>query len=151
RIGNVGVTWQVRECIERFDFTEAPLAERAVTNRVVVIGGGLSGLTAAHRLIKRGAGGEVVVLESKDRVGGAIWTERRDGFTLEGGADSFITNKPWAVDLCRELGLADQLVGTDPKRRRSFVVHRGQVVPVPEGFVMVAPSRLFSVLTTPVL
>ncbi len=68
------------------------------TDRVVVIGGGLSGLVAAHR-VQESANGlrrpmEVVVLEAKDRVGGVIWTDRRDGFTLEGGPDSFITNKP---------------------------------------------------------
>ena len=70
------------------------------TERVVVIGGGLSGLVAAHRVqasakrLRRPT--EVVLLEAKDRVGGVIWTDRRDDFTLEGGPDSFITNKPWA-------------------------------------------------------
>jgi oxygen-dependent protoporphyrinogen oxidase len=120
-----------------------------------VIGGGVTGLSAAHRLAVRAAGArralEVVVLEAKDRLGGAIWTERRDGFVLEGGADSFITNKPWGVDLCRSLGLGDRLVGTDPQNRRSFVVRNGRLVPVPEGFVLMAPSRLTPLLTTPVL
>ena len=124
-------------------------------NRVVVIGGGLTGLTAAHRLSTRasarGRSVEVVLLEAKDRLGGSIWTDRRDGFLLEGGADSFITNKPWAVDLCRELGLSGSLIGTDEARRRSFVVRNGQLMPVPEGFVMMAPSRLGPILTTPIL
>ena len=127
----------------------------AVQDRVVIIGGGLSGLTAAHRLLTRAAGGrrpvEVVVLESKDRVGGAIWTHRTGGFTLEGGADSFITNKPQAVDLCKTLGLGDQLIGTDPQHRRSFVVRDGRLMPVPEGFVLLAPNRLGPILTTPIL
>ena len=131
--------------------------ERGRANdRVVVIGGGLSGLTAAHRLVSApGDSGrrapEVVLLEASDRVGGSIWTERRDGFLLEGGADSFITNKPWAVDLCRELGLAPRLIGTDSQHRRSFVVHRGRLTPVPEGFVLMAPSKLLPVLTSPLL
>ena len=90
-------------------------------------------------------------MESKPQVGGAIWSERRDGFLIEGGADSFITNKPWGVDLCRELGLADELIGTDPTRRRSFVVKAGRLVPVPDGFVMMAPSRLLPILTSPIL
>jgi oxygen-dependent protoporphyrinogen oxidase len=124
-------------------------------DRVVVVGGGLSGLTAAHRIVER-AGAErravdVVVLEAKDRIGGAVWTERVDGFTLEGGADSFITNKPWAVDLCRRLGLGDRLIGTDPQHRRSFVVREGRLAPVPEGFVLMAPNRLGPLLTTPIL
>jgi oxygen-dependent protoporphyrinogen oxidase len=94
---------------------------------------------------------ELVLLEAKDRVGGAIWTNRVDGFTLEGGADSFITNKPWGVDLCRELGLGEKLIGTDPQHRRSFVVRQGRLAPVPEGFVLLAPNRLGPILMTPIL
>jgi len=129
-----------------------PLAK---PERIVVIGGGLSGLAAAHRIVAR-AGvarrpAELVVLEAKGRVGGAIWTEHRDGFTLEGGGDSFITNKPWGVDLCRALGLGHQLLGADSSHRRSFVVRQGRLVPVPEGFVLLAPSRLTPILTTPIL
>lgn len=124
-------------------------------DRIVVIGGGLSGLTAAHRLVQRSAAlrrpFELVVLEAKDRVGGAIWTESVNGFTIERGPDSFITNKPWGVDLCRSLGLGDQLIGTDPQHRRSFVVRHGRLFPVPEGFVLMAPNRLSPILTTPIL
>jgi oxygen-dependent protoporphyrinogen oxidase len=124
-------------------------------NRVVVVGGGLSGLTAAYRIVERAKAArravEVVVLEAKDRVGGAIATRRVDGFTIEGGPDSFITNKPWAVDLCRSLGLDDQLIGTDAQHRRSFVVRKGRLYPVPEGFVLLAPNRLGPVLTSPIL
>ncbi len=124
-------------------------------NRVVVIGAGLSGLATAYRILERAKAErrqvEVVVLESKDRIGGVIATERTGGFTLEHGPDSFITNKPWAVDLCRTLGLGDQLVDTDPQHRRSFVVRQGQLFPVPEGFVLMAPNRLGPMLTTPIL
>ena len=127
---------------------------RAV-DRVIVIGAGLTGLSAAHRLttLAREAGRalEVVVLEAKSRAGGAIRTETRDGFTIEAGADSFITNKPWAVDLCRELGLGDQLIETDARYRRSFVVRQGRLLPVPEGFVLMAPSRLMPLLMSPIL
>ena len=124
-------------------------------DRVVVIGAGLSGLTAAYRIVERAKAArrnvEVVVLEAKDRFGGAISTRRTGGFTVEGGPDSFITNKPWAVDLCKSLGLADQLVGTDAQHRRSFVVRQGRLHPVPEGFVLMAPNRLGPILTTPIL
>lgn len=120
-----------------------------------MIGAGLSGLTTAHRIAERARAErravDLVVIDAKDRVGGAIWTDRADGFTLEGGADSFITNKPWGVDLCRRLGLADQLVGTEPKHRRSFVVRDGRLLPVPEGFVLLAPNRILPLLTTPIL
>ena len=131
------------------------MAERSATDRVVVIGGGLTGLAAAHRVASRASaarrGVEVLLLEAKERLGGAIWTEKRDGFLLEGGADSFITNKPWATALCRDLGLEGSLIGTDTARRRSFVVREGRLLPVPEGFVMMAPTRIGPVLTTPLL
>jgi protoporphyrinogen/coproporphyrinogen III oxidase len=132
------------------------LAERtAHQDRVVIVGGGLSGLVAAHSVAERARSKrrsvEVVLLEGRERIGGAIWTERVDGFTLEGGADAFISNKPWAVDLCRRLGLGDQLVGTDPQHRRSFVVRDGRLLPVPDGFVLMAPSRIGPLLTTPIL
>ena len=78
-------------------------------HRVVVIGGGLSGLTVANRVRERARTlrkpVELTVLEAKDRIGGVIGTERFDGFTLECGPDSFITNKPWGLDLCTRLGL----------------------------------------------
>jgi oxygen-dependent protoporphyrinogen oxidase len=125
-----------------------PLPERR-GSRVAIVGGGLSGLTAAYRLAQQGF--DPIVLEARERLGGAVWTERRAGFTLEGGADSFITSKPHAVALCQELGLADQLVGTDPHHRRSFVVRCGRLLPVPEGFVLMAPNRLAPVLFSPIL
>jgi oxygen-dependent protoporphyrinogen oxidase len=121
----------------------------------VIIGGGLSGLAVAHRLLERSSSArrpiEVVVLEARDRVGGVIGTERINGFTLETGPDSFITNKPWALDLCRRLGLESELLPTDSHHRRSFVVRNGRLLPVPEGFVLMAPHRLGPILTTPIL
>lgn len=120
-----------------------------------MIGGGLAGLAAAHRIQERAAcvsrPVDVVLLEAKNRVGGVISTERRDGFTIEWGPDAFITNKPWGIDLCRRLGLAGQLIETDSAHRRSFVVRKGQLAPVPEGFVLMAPDRVLPILTTPVL
>jgi oxygen-dependent protoporphyrinogen oxidase len=125
------------------------------SRRVIVIGGGLSGLAAAHRIHERShtlrRPVDLTVLEAKERLGGVISTDRFDGFTVEGGPDSFITNKPWAIDLCRRLGLGDQLVETDPSHRRSFVVRNGRLLPVPEGFVLMVPHRLIPMVTTPVL
>jgi protoporphyrinogen/coproporphyrinogen III oxidase len=127
----------------------------AKSKRVIVIGGGLSGLTAAHRIHERSAALrrpiELTLLEARERVGGVIATERQDGFTLECGPDSFITNKPWGLELCERLGLRDRLIETDPSHRRSFVVRKGRLMPVPEGFVLMAPHRLGPLLTSPVL
>jgi oxygen-dependent protoporphyrinogen oxidase len=131
------------------------MVDAAKADRVVVIGAGLSGLAAAHRIHERAQKLRrpiaLTVLEAKDRPGGVLWTDRLDGFTLEGGPDSFITNKPWALDLCHRLGLSDQIVETDASHRRSFVVRNGRLVPVPEGFVLMAPHRLGPILTTPIL
>lgn len=122
--------------------------------RVVVIGGGISGLTAAHRLVEQSRARrrpvEVCLLEAGYRLGGAISTQRRDGFLMEAGPDAFITEKPWALDLCHRLGLDDRLVGTNPAFRRSFVVRNGRLLPVPEGFYLLAPLRVRPFLTSPV-
>jgi oxygen-dependent protoporphyrinogen oxidase len=122
---------------------------------VVVVGGGVSGLAAAHRLLElRGAGGggagplEVLLLEASGRVGGTVRTERRDGFLLEGGPDSFISEKPAALELARRLGLEGRVVETNAEHRRSFVVRGGRLRPTPEGFHLLAPARLWPFITT---
>jgi len=114
--------------------------------RVAVVGGGVAGLAAAHRLVERGVR-EVVLLEAGDRLGGSIATERRDGFTIEAGADSFLTEKPWAVDLCERLGVP--LVGTREGERRTYVVHDGRIEPLPDGFLLLAPTDLRALAASP--
>lgn len=122
--------------------------------RIVVIGGGITGLAAAHRCLElareRAQPLDLRLLEGSGRLGGVTRTERRDGFLLESGPDSFITDKPWALDLCRRLGLEDRLIGTGPTHRRSFVVRNGKLLPVPEGFQLLAPSRLWPFITSPI-
>lgn len=123
--------------------------------RVVVVGAGITGLACAWRLVglarDRGVPLDLALLEGARRPGGVISTERRDGFLIEGGPDNFISEKPWALDLCRRLGLEDQILGTNPDCRRSFVVRRGRILPVPEGLQLMAPSRFLPFATTPVL
>lgn len=113
---------------------------------VVVVGGGISGLAAAHRVRERDPACRVTVLEGGDRLGGVIATERGQGFVLEWGADSFLTEKPWAMDLVRRLGIEDRLVRTRDEERRTFVVHDGALHPLPEGFLMMAPTQLAPLL-----
>ena len=115
--------------------------------RVAVLGGGVAGLAAAHRLVERGAR-DVVLLEAGDRLGGSIATERAGGFTIEAGADSLLTEKPWAVDLCERLGVP--LVGTREGERRTYVVHDGRLEPLPEGFLLLAPTDLRALAASPV-
>jgi protoporphyrinogen/coproporphyrinogen III oxidase len=121
--------------------------------RLVVIGGGISGLAAAHRAVEiarqRGRALELTVLEGADRLGGTIQTERRDGFLVECGPDSFISEKPWALALCGRLGLEARLLRTDDRYRSAFVVRRGRLHALPEGFQMMAPTRLAPLLASP--
>jgi protoporphyrinogen/coproporphyrinogen III oxidase len=120
--------------------------------RLVVVGAGISGLAAAHRAVERareqGRPLELTVLEGADRVGGTIQTEHRDGFLVEGGPDSFLSEKPWALALCRRLGVEDRLIRTDDTRRRTFVVWDGRLHPLPEGFQLLAPTRLAPLLAS---
>jgi len=123
--------------------------------RLVVIGGGISGLAAAHRLLESASRLNQAVrldlLESDHRLGGVIHTVKEQGFLLEGGPDSFISEKPWAVDLCRRLGLETSLIGTSPRHRRTFIVRGGKLLAVPEGFHLIAPYRFASFVASPLL
>ena len=116
--------------------------------RVVVIGGGISGLAAAHRLLELNPSLDVTLLEASDRLGGTLLTEENEGFLLERGPDSFISEKPEAVALAKRLGLESRLIETNSNHRRSFIVRNGRLRPVPEGFQLLAPSRIWPFLTT---
>jgi oxygen-dependent protoporphyrinogen oxidase len=121
--------------------------------RLAVIGGGVSGLAAAHRATElareRGLALDLTLLEGAERLGGIVHTERRDGFLIEGGADSFISEKPWALALCRRLGVEDRLARTDDRYRSVFVARGGRLHPLPAGFQMMAPTRLAPLLASP--
>src|SRR6185503_5688429 len=117
-------------------------------NRIVVIGGGITGLAAAHRVHEINPAIKVTVLEASERLGGTIQTEHRDGFLLERGPDSFISEKPEALALAKRLGLESQLIETNESFRRSFIVRNGRLRPVPEGFQLLAPSRMWPFITS---
>ena len=122
--------------------------------RAIVIGGGITGLTAGYRLMreakKRNIPLKLTLLEASNRVGGTIQTEHRDGFVIEHGPDAFISTKPWAKALCDELGIADKLIGTNPNVRQSFVCRNGKLLPVPKGFYMMAPGAFLPFLKSPI-
>jgi oxygen-dependent protoporphyrinogen oxidase len=123
--------------------------------RVAIIGAGIAGLSAAHRLLELGAGLneplEVLILESGSRLGGIIKTEARDGFLLEQGPDSFITEKPEAIELARRLGLESHLIQTNQTHRRSFIVRGTRLIPVPEGFHLIAPARFWPFINSEIM
>src|SRR5215472_16291441 len=116
---------------------------------VVIIGGGISGISTAYYLAKRGIGSTLI--ESRSRLGGVIRTEHVDGCTIEAGPDSFISAKPAALELIRELGLADDVIGSNDYSRKTFVWKRGRLVPLPEGLMMMVPTRILPLVTTGLL
>jgi protoporphyrinogen/coproporphyrinogen III oxidase len=122
--------------------------------RVVVVGGGITGLSAAYRLLRKGkdASGapiEVTVLEARPRVGGNIQTERTNGFVIDGGPDAFVVSRPHATALCRELGLGDRLIGTSERARKVYIRQNGVEHLLPEGVVLGIPTRLGPLVRTP--
>jgi oxygen-dependent protoporphyrinogen oxidase len=125
-------------------------------HRIAVLGGGLSGLAAAHRLselsTERGQPLEVHLFEANAQLGGSIWTDSVDAYpVVDGGADMFITDKPWGLALAERLGLGPKLISPGSKYRRSLVLHNGQPVEVPEGFTLMAPTQWLPMVKTPLL
>jgi oxygen-dependent protoporphyrinogen oxidase len=114
--------------------------------RVVVLGGGITGLAAAYRLRELAAAHErpleTVLLESSARVGGALETVRSGAYVMETGADSILSEKPSALRLVKRLGLEADIIGTQERFRRTYVVHNGRLVPIPDGFSLMAPALL---------
>ena len=129
-----------------------PIASGDAAWRVAVVGGGISGLAAAHRLTELSSAAsrpiEVTLFEAGTRFGGVVGTREIAGYCVELGADSFITNKPWALDLCRRLGLEHRLIPTEAAWRRALVLHKGKPVPVPEGFQLLTPTAIWPVLAS---
>ena len=120
--------------------------------RVAIIGGGISGLSAAFTLEKHrraGASLEYVVFESSPRLGGVLVTERVDGCLVEAGPDSFLTEKPWASDLCREVGLGDQLIGSNDADRKTYILVNGRLALIPDGLMFMVPTKIMPTVLSP--
>jgi protoporphyrinogen/coproporphyrinogen III oxidase len=115
-------------------------------SRVVIIGGGISGLSAACYLAKGGAGS--TILESRPRLGGVIQTEHVEGCTLEAGPDSFLSAKPAAEQLAGELGLAGEIIASNDHLRKTYVRRAGRLVPLPDGLMMMVPTKIMPLVTT---
>jgi oxygen-dependent protoporphyrinogen oxidase len=120
--------------------------------RVAIIGGGISGLSAAYSLEKlrsTGADIEYVLYEASSRFGGVLQTDLVHKCLIEAGPDSFLTEKSWAADLCRELGLGDQLITSNDAHRKTYIVKNGRLVPIPSGLMFMAPTRFVPTLFSP--
>lgn len=118
--------------------------------RIAIVGGGISGLSAAYHLEKQkraGAQLEYVLFESSERLGGVLLTERVEDCLIEAGPDSFITEKPWAATLARELGL--EIVGSNDADRKTFIVVKNRPVEMPDGLMFMVPTKILPALTSP--
>ena len=113
--------------------------------RIAIIGGGISGLSAAFDLEQRRQTAhdvEYTLYESSSRLGGVLRTEKIHGCVVEAGPDSFVSEKPWAADLCRSLGLGDQLIGSNDADRKTYILTRGRLVEMPDGLMFMVPTKI---------
>ncbi len=117
--------------------------------RVLIIGGGISGLSTAYYLNK--AGVRPTLIDKSPQLGGVIRTTVQQGCVLEAGPDSFMAAKPWAMDLIREVGLADQVIGSNDHLRVTYILKHGKLVPLPDGLMMMVPTKILPLVGTKLL
>lgn len=119
--------------------------------RIAIIGGGISGLSAALALepYHRSGALQYVLYEASPRLGGVLVTEHVDGCIVEAGPDSFVSEKPWASDLCREIGLGDQLIGSNDASRKTYILVKGKLVAIPDGLMFMVPTRIIPTILSP--
>ncbi len=118
---------------------------------LVIVGGGLSGLTLAHRVQELDPTRKVTLLEKTSRLGGHLHTEETQGCVVERGAESILRSKPQALRLAQRLGLQEQIIHTRPESRRALIFKNGSLNPIPEGFSLLVPTRVSSLFSTPLL
>jgi oxygen-dependent protoporphyrinogen oxidase len=116
---------------------------------VAIVGGGISGLSTAYYLAR--AGVAATLFERRERLGGVIVTETVDGCLIEGGPDSFLSAKPWAMELIAELGLASEVIGSNDHLRVTYLWKGRRLLPLPDGLMLMVPTRILPILTTGVV
>ncbi len=120
--------------------------------RIAIIGGGISGLSAAFALEEKRRAGvplEYVLYESSPQLGGVLVTDKVDGCLVEAGPDSFISEKPWAADLCKKIGLGDQLIGSNDADRKTYILANGKLVVMPDGLMFMVPTKILPTVFSP--
>jgi len=119
--------------------------------RTAIIGGGIAGLAAAYELEqarKAGAQVEYTLFEVRERLGGSLSSEVVDGAVLERGPDSFLTEKPAAAQLCRELGIGGELIPSNDAARKTWIVVKNRLIPLPDGLMFLIPTKLIPTALT---
>ena len=119
--------------------------------RIAIIGGGLSGLAAAYQLATRHPSHPFTLFEATSRLGGIVQTIHDQGFTIEAGPDSWVSEKPWARELAEELGLADDIIPSNDHQRRTWIARDRSLLPMPDGLRMMVPTRWEPILHSPLL
>ncbi len=120
--------------------------------RIAIIGGGISGLSAAYTIEKKRQSGtpvDYVLFESSPRLGGVLVTDRVEGCLVEAGPDSFLTEKPWAADLCGKIELGDQLIGSNDSERKTYIVAKGKLEVMPDGLMFMVPTKIMPTVFSP--
>jgi len=117
--------------------------------RAIIVGGGISGLAAAYEFAR--ANQPALLLETRSRLGGVIETERVEGCVLEGGPDSFLSAKPAGLELIREVGLGSEIIGSNDASRVTYLVRGGRLVPLPDGLMMMVPTKILPMAASPLL
>jgi len=119
--------------------------------RIAIIGGGIAGVAAAYEVAlqqRAGTAIEFVLFEATSRFGGIVETVRRDGFVMECGPDSWVTEKPWARELAIELGLENELVRSNDEMRKTYIANGHVLTAIPDGMRMMVPTQWDSVLNS---
>ena len=117
--------------------------------RVAIVGGGISGLSTAYHLAKAGIASTLI--ERRTRLGGVIETGTVEGCVVEGGPDSFLSAKPAALDLIHELGMSDEVIGSNDRLRVTYIRKGGALVPMPDGLMLMVPTRILPMVSTKLL
>jgi protoporphyrinogen/coproporphyrinogen III oxidase len=119
--------------------------------RIAIVGGGISGLAAAFALEehRRAGAADYTLYESSPQLGGVLRTEHIQGCIVEAGPDSFISEKPWAADLCRKIGLCDQLIGSNDADRKTYILVHGRLIPIPDGLMFMVPTKILPTALSP--
>jgi oxygen-dependent protoporphyrinogen oxidase len=116
--------------------------------RVAIVGGGMSGTAAAYQLAREGSC-EFTLYEASSRLGGIVETQHRDGFVVECGPDAWVTEKPWARELAIELGLESEIIHSNDRQRRTYILQGKQLTPIPDGMRMMVPTRMGPIMESP--